>query len=186
MCVVRWSDRLNDLIHIRHWNGFWPANIYSEWLRWCITGWWPGRDILPAHTCVVITLLTRVYSDVAGELITPREPSVALRHRAGVRPLVHRGLARPVGILPGPHWHQSDGEVALLVHLALRVMNQVLLPVKIQKRVNDVNLNFMMFFLICTWLRISWPLLVLWLNSARVAGLTALLPGSRFCEEPAA
>ena len=30
MCVVRWSDRLNDLIHIRHWNGFWPANIYHQ------------------------------------------------------------------------------------------------------------------------------------------------------------
>ena len=24
MCVVRWSDLLNDLIHILHWNGFWP------------------------------------------------------------------------------------------------------------------------------------------------------------------
>ena len=30
MCVVRWSDRENDLIHIRHWNGFWPANIYRH------------------------------------------------------------------------------------------------------------------------------------------------------------
>ena len=84
------------------------------------------------------TLLTRVYSDVASELITPRKSSVALRHRAGVRPLVHRGLARPVGVLPGPHWHQSDREVALLIHLAIRDMNQQLSPVKIQKWVYDV------------------------------------------------
>ena len=44
MCVVRWSDRLNDLIHIRHWNGFWPANIYHE----PITGW---RLYNCPHTC---------------------------------------------------------------------------------------------------------------------------------------
>ena len=60
-----------------------------------------------------------MYSDVASELIAPRKPSVALRHGARVRPLVHRGLAGPVGILPGPHWHQSDREAALLVHLAI-------------------------------------------------------------------
>ena len=60
-----------------------------------------------------------MYSDVASELIAPGKPSVALRHGARVRPLVHRGLAGPVGILPGSHWHQSDREAALLVHLAI-------------------------------------------------------------------
>ena len=125
MCVVRWSDRENDLIHIRHWNGFWPANIYRHELGSVYNRLMAGRDASCSHTCVVITTLrTRVYSDVASELIAPRKPSVTLRHGARVRPLVHRGLAGPVGILPGPHWHQSDREAALLVHLDI-------IPVKI-------------------------------------------------------
>ena len=36
--TVRRKMLLNDLIHIRHWNGFWPANIYSEPLGLAMAG----------------------------------------------------------------------------------------------------------------------------------------------------
>ena len=58
------------------------------------------------HTCV--------YSDMSGEFVTPRKPPVALIDRTSVGPLMHRGLAGPVGILPGPDWHQIDGDVGRL------------------------------------------------------------------------
>jgi len=44
--------------------------------------------------------LSRVDTDVSGELVAPREPSVAAVSRAGVRPLVRRGLSRSVPVLP--------------------------------------------------------------------------------------
>lgn len=62
-------------------------------------------------------LLPGVDPDMAGQLVAPGEPAVAVGHRAGVGPLVNRGFARPVGILPGPDGHQSDGQLALLVDL---------------------------------------------------------------------
>ena len=40
-----------------------------------------------------------MYSDVPGELVAAAEPAIALLHGAGVRPLVHRRLARPVLVL---------------------------------------------------------------------------------------
>ena len=57
---------------------------------------------------------TCVYSDMSGEFVTPGKPPVALVDRTGVRPLVYRSLAGPVGILPGPDWHQVDGDVGRL------------------------------------------------------------------------
>ena len=40
--------------------------------------------------------LAGVDADVPGELVTPREPTVALAHRAGVRPLMYRRLQQKI------------------------------------------------------------------------------------------
>ena len=55
-----------------------------------------------------------MYSDMSGEFVTPRKPPVALIDRTSVRPLVHRSLAGPVRVFPGPDWHQVDGDVGCL------------------------------------------------------------------------
>ena len=54
--------------------------------------------------------VSRVDPDVSGQLVRPREPPVAAFRWAGVRPLMDRGLARPVGIFSGPQ-DGSQGEV---------------------------------------------------------------------------
>ena len=42
MCVVRWSDLLNDLIHILHWKGFWPE---TQGWSVCARGGGAGANI---------------------------------------------------------------------------------------------------------------------------------------------
>lgn len=62
-------------------------------------------------------LLPRVDAYVARQLVRAREAPVAAVHGARVRPLVHRRLAGPVGVLARLDGHQPQRLRALLVHL---------------------------------------------------------------------
>ena len=53
-------------------------------------------------------LLSRVNPDVSGQLVTPGESPVAVRHRASVGSLVDGRFAGAVRIFPRSHRHQSN------------------------------------------------------------------------------
>jgi len=64
-----------------------------------------GRQVIattkvPQANPTLEWLLSRVDADVPGELVAPREPSVAALCGAGVGPLVRRGFAGTVRVLP--------------------------------------------------------------------------------------
>ena len=54
-------------------------------------------------------LVARVDAEVTRQLVGAREASVAVLRRAGVRSLMHRRLAGPVGVLPWPDGFEGEG-----------------------------------------------------------------------------